>query len=74
MAEFVEACEMYTVKAEGVYSAEWRMITHDVRHFSCSIIHSLCNIMGGGEYIPAMGEVSDPGQNVYRHAVVDLGR
>ncbi|KAJ6078276.1 hypothetical protein N7467_008029 [Penicillium canescens] len=29
--------------------------------------------MGGGEHIPAMTEVSDPGQNVYRHAVVDLG-
>jgi hypothetical protein len=35
---------------------------------------SLCNIMGGGERIPAMNEASDPGQNVYLHAVVDLGR
>lgn len=33
--------------------------------------------MGGGSQIPAMNGQkvpSDPGQNVYLHAVVDLGR
>jgi hypothetical protein len=33
-------------------------------------------IMGGGEHIPINNSTlqTDPGQNVYLHAVVDLGR
>lgn len=32
-------------------------------------------VMGGGEQIPINDDASlDPGQNVYLHAVVDLGR